>query len=366
MKVLHVINALSSGGAEKLLTELAINMCSEQIQIEVLVLSSRGDVYSSKLQREGIQVFTLSNGSVYNICLLFSLCRFFSKHQYDIIHVHLFPSLYYVSLLKKLHFIKGKLIFHEHNTINGRNKYKFFIPIEKYIYSSYNKIICISDAVKEKLHNYLSLPSEKLKLIYNGINIKECQKALPFNIADLKLPIEDNDTLLVMAARLSEQKDHATLFRAMHRLPANYKLLLLGEGNKKEELMSLAQDLDLKNNIFFLGYNTQIYSIVKACNIFILSSNWEGFGLVCVEAMACGCPVIASDVAGLKDVVSNAGLLFPPHDAITLANKIQQLATNPELQQQLISKGYTRSKDFSIEKTTHLIYTLYLNLLKDE
>ena len=127
MKILHVINSLSSGGAEKLVYDITRSMSSKDVQIEVLTLTNKNEVYTDELRKTGFIVHTLSTSkSIYNfIVITFLLIRFFRNHTYDLIHVHPFPSFYYISILKRYHIIGCSVIFHEHNKI------RTFLPSDK-------------------------------------------------------------------------------------------------------------------------------------------------------------------------------------------------------------------------------------------
>ena len=96
----------------------------------------------------------------------------------------------------------------------------------------------------------------------------------------------------------------------MIHLPVNFKLILVGEGPLKNSSQMLVQELCLKDRVFFLGNRDDVERIFKTADLSVLSSHWEGFGLVAVEGMAAGKPVIASNVSGLSEIVSGAGVLF--------------------------------------------------------
>ncbi|MBP8934379.1 MAG: glycosyltransferase [Prevotella sp.] len=357
MRILHVINALTSGGAEKLVFDLSQRMNRDCNVVEVLLLSSRNDVYASRLQKLGVKVYQLSNRSVYNIFLIIPLIKFFYRNSFDIVHVHLFPSFYYISFMKKMHVIKCPIIFHEHNTKNRRIESFFLRKIDKLIYSQYSYVICISDAVRAVLMKAYNLPKNKMIVIYNGIDINECKKALPINRKDIDASILEDDILLVMVARFNSQKDHVTLIKALNKLPENFKLLLIGEGDTLNDIKTFVLNLNLSDRVFFLGYRSNPYCYIKSSDIFILSSIFEGFGLSCVEAMACGIPVIASNVPGMAQVVGDVGVLFEVGNSDMLKDKILEVLSfrNNELK----IMEFRRSEQFSIDIMIKSLYKIY-------
>ena len=125
-----------------------------------------------------------------------------------------------------------------------------------------------------------------------------------------------------MVGRFSEQKDQITLIKAMKYLPKNYKLLLVGEGNLRNICEEEVIKLNLKQRVIFLGVRKDIENIFKTSHIAVLSSKWEGFGLVAVEAMATGLEVIGTNVDGLREVINNQENLFNVGDYKKLAEII--------------------------------------------
>ncbi|PWN60615.1 glycosyltransferase [Chryseobacterium oncorhynchi] len=355
MKILHVINGLGGGGAEKLIVDIIPLLAQKGNDVDVLLLNGEKTPFYQELEKQKIgKIFSLGN-SFYNPVYIFRIISYFQ--QYDIVHVHLFPSMYFVVIAKILSFKKIKLIFTEHNTVNRRLDKKIFKPLDKFIYSFYKKIICITPEVKEQLILKLNLNMEKLVVIENGVNL---EKVLSANKAERKdLGYKDNDRLLIMVAAFREQKDQDTLIKTLKELPDNYKLLLVGDGARRPKLEDLVSDLNLKDRVNFLGFRSDVYSLYKMCDVAILSSHWEGFGLVSVEAMASGTPMVASNVSGLNSVVKDGGLLFETGNTEELKNIILELINNQEFHSKVSKKGIEKSKHYSIDKTIEKMQVLY-------
>ena len=163
-----------------------------------------------------------------------------------------------------------------------------------------------------------------------------------------------------MVAGFRPQKDQDTLIRAMALLPDNFRLWLVGDGERRSGLESLIAELGLLNRVNLLGIRTDIPDILEQSDICVLSSHWEGFGLAAVEAMAAGRPVIASDVDGLRDVVKDAGVLFAQSDPNALASHIDALCSNNQLYQMTASKCQARAKLFDISIMANKYNELYM------
>jgi glycosyltransferase involved in cell wall biosynthesis len=137
--------------------------------------------------------------------------------------------------------------------------------------------------------------------------------------------LADSDVVLTLTARFNAQKDHKTLIRAMAALPDRYKLLLLGQGELEGACRALAQSLGVAERVRFMGFQRGVAGFLKLSDVFVLSTNFEGLPLALVEAMACGKPVVASDVDGVRGVVDGAGLLFERGNAADLSEKLRSL-----------------------------------------
>lgn len=355
MKILHIINSLGGGGAEKLIIETSPLLIEKGNNVDILLLNGEKTFFYEELEKQHIcQIFSLGN-SFYNPLYIFKIIPFLSK--YELIHVHLFPCMYFVAIAKMLSLKKVKLIFTEHNTSNRRLAKIALRPLEKFIYSFYQKIICITPEVKDELILKLGIKQEKLAIIENGINLEKVMKAVKSDRS--KFGYTDGDVLLIMVAAFREQKDQDTVINTLTELPANYKLLLVGDGIRKSHLETLALKLKVAERINFMGFRSDVYALYKMCNIAILSSHWEGFGLASVEAMASGTPIIASDVNGLNNVVKGGGLLFEKGNVKELKNRILELVNDSEFYKKVSVAGLQKSSIYSISKNVDKLTEVY-------
>lgn len=324
MKILHIINSLNTGGAEKLIVEtLPLLQKEKDLEVGLALLNAEETPFYTQFKKENpsIKVYELSKGSVYNPLNVFRIIPLLRK--YDAIHAHLFPVMYFVVLAKILSFSRVKLIFTEHSTKNRRMQNPKFKWIEQFVYRYYSKIICITEEVKNELQRCLAIPSNKLKVIHNGINVNKINSESKSNRDEFGFSSQDK--LLIMVAGFRIEKDQDTLIKCLQILPTEYKLILVGDGERRNILEQLVEKLNLTDRVTFLGVRNDVISLIKMCDVSVLSSHWEGFGLAVAEAMACGVPTIASNVNGLNTVVSEGGLLFEKGNIEDLEAKILSL-----------------------------------------
>ncbi|MDH2207305.1 MULTISPECIES: glycosyltransferase family 4 protein [unclassified Empedobacter] len=351
---MQIIDSLAIGGAEKLIVETVPLLVAKGNQVDVVLLNGeKTHLYKELEALNCCTIFTLGT-SYYNPIYILKLIPFFYK--YDVVHVHLFPAQYFAAIARLFCFKKVKLFFTEHNTSNRRLENKKFRLIEKLIYACYDNVICITEEVKSVLKEKLNLSNNKLLVIENGVNLNNVNTSIKYNRELFNYSV--NDKILIMVAGFREQKDQDSVIKALKLLPEDYKLLLIGDGARRPILEDLVETLQLQDRVTFLGIRNDVYALMKMCDIAILSSHWEGFGLVAVEAMASGIPLIASDVNGLAQVVDGGGLLFEPSNVEDLISKILKL-NDPFLYQQTINNCLEKSKKYDINLMVDELINLY-------
>ena len=353
MKILHVITSLHTGGAEHLMVDLLPQLRDLGNEVELLVFDGTRTAFYEELEQRGIKIYTLGiGGNVYHPRNIFKLRKFIGN--YDIIHTHNTACQLFAPIAKLLKFSKAKLVTTEHNATNRRRGKWYLKSIDRWMYARYNHIICIADQTYTNLVDYIG-QNPNISTIYNGVSIERF--LLPINnISDKK------DVIITMVSAFREQKDQDTLVKALKELPENYRLKLAGDGVRRPKVEELANILGVANRVDFLGIRTDIPEILKSSDVIVLSSHWEGLSLSSIEGMASGRPFIASDVDGLREVVKDAGILFPHGDYKQLAKEIGQLCTNPVHYNDVVHKCQERAKQFDISIMAKKYNELYFLL----
>lgn len=362
MKVLQVINNFSrGGGAEKVVFDLAIALsCHPNIEVSILSIQkpSDGEYVEEIKHKYGINTFCLSS-RLRSFSNLFALKRYLCD-DYDIIHVHLFPALYYISIAKMLFNPHATIIYTEHSTKNKRRNKWIFRMIDRFIYSRYNIVAAISCQVESNLRN--AIKSNKIVVINNGIFVKQI---LDSPQLDLKreLSLSENVSLVTMVARFVKGKDYYTLFDSLILLPNNVHVVCVGNGPLFDEAVEYVTRNDIiSDRVHFLGLRQDVVSILKASDIIVLSSEHEGFSIAMLEAMASQKPFVASEVEGLKDVALDAAIYFPYQNSSVLAERINALLNDSNLYHSMASK----SIQFAYKHDMSVIMKQYYNLYVEQ
>lgn len=344
MKILRVINNLNTGGAERSLeTNVPIHI-SNGYEMDVLVLDGTASPFMKSLKEKNVRVFSTGISSLYNPLQIIKIARFIKK--YDIVHVHLFPALYWVAIAKMVSRAKCHLVFTEHSTENRRRNNPIFRLFDRFIYKRYERIIAISDATCRNLSLHLGDDS-RITTIPNGVDLR------PYEQQYDKLTIDgvDKDAFIItQIASFRRQKDQDTTIKSLQFTNHNVHAVFAGVGDRLETCRQLARDMGLEDRVHFLGSRMDIPAIVKSSDVVVMSSNYEGFGRAAIEGMAGRKPTIATNVAGLRDVVGGAGLLFEVGDARKLAENITRLQEDGGYYNMIADKCYNRAQEYSATK----------------
>lgn len=342
MRILHVITTLFTGGAEKLMVDLLPRLKSMGDEVELCVFLNKRTPFYEALEKDGIKIFPLSVSNVYNPINLLRLYKVISKGKYDVVHTHNTACQLYSAVTSIL--CKTLYVTTEHNTSNRRRGNMFLSYFDRWMYNRYNHVICISKKTEENLKAFIGSTRADISTIHNGIDVSVFQNAQPIEKKTERF-------VITMVGAFRPQKDQDTIVRAMQHLDKEkFEVWLVGDGERRKVVESWVNSLGLQKNIKFLGIRSDIPSVLKASDVVVMSSHWEGFGLAAAEGMAAGKPVIASNVDGLAQVVGEAGILFEPGNELELAQKIELLASDSEYCKTIAAKCSTRAMDFDISK----------------
>lgn len=352
MKILHVITSLSTGGAEHLLVDMLPRLRDMGHTVEVAVFKSKRTMFYEQIEQAGIKVHGFSEeDGVYNLKHIFRLKKLMK--DFDIVHTHNTACQMFAAIGKPKNV---KLVTTEHSTSTRRRKYKIFHTIDCWMYSRYDKIICISEPSEDSLRNYIG-NGYPIITIHNGIDVSRFADA---SKVDLGLP---NCKIITMVAGFRYEKDQPTLIRAMQHLPPKYHLLLVGDGERHAEFEALITELNLEKRVHLLGIRNDVPQILHSSDIIVMSSHREGLSLSNVEGMSSGNPFVASDVEGLREVTKGYGVLFPHGDDKKLASIILKLSEDEEYNRQISTKSLERAQMFDIQKMVNEYNRLYLDLI---
>lgn len=272
----------------------------------------------------------------------------------------------YFNILTSLSFNKEKLLLSEHDARTERLKHSRYRNVIGYfmkvIYKN-RKVIGVSQTVVDDLINNYGV--KNANLINYGTNGEKLNKLS-------NLPINDNNIAIpyvISVGRLTLQKDYETLLKAFSISVKNgirENLIILGEGENRNSLEKLLGNLKLSSRVKFIGYKKNPYPYIKNARIFVLSSIWEGFPLVLLEALTLGVPILSTNcISGPSEMLDNGqyGTLTPIKDVDKLGEKITALLLDNDKLDELSKKSKLRAKNYTIEKMTKKYQKTFEELL---
>ena len=364
MKILHTITSLELGGAEKLLTELIPAQISLGYHVEVLIMSDVNAVFLDNLKASGVPVHVSKYNSISSWKNMFEIKKYAKKGKFHVIHSHLTHAQYWTSLASRIDFTKKRIyVTTEHSTSNNRRHKTIFKIIDRFIYRPYKEIISISPATENSLKKWIGGDEKRFEIIENGVDLSRFSQGKKIDLSEYGL--HEDDKIIIMISRFHKAKDQDTVIKAMEFLPKIYKLVLVGDGERREELENLVKEKNLSSRVFFLGIRKDIPDLLKTSYISIQSSIFEGFGITALESMSAGVPTIATDVPGLSAIVKDGGILFSVGDFKGLAKIIFSLERN-DMYNKIKKSCIEKSKMYDIKITAEKYINLYKNLLEEK
>ena len=359
-RVLLMINTMGGGGAERVVATVA-NYLHRSLQWDVTVLTlERGPVQYELAP--GVEVRSLHGtyltkglGNVFGVPFLaMELAWLLRRHRVDSAMSFLVRSNLILILTRWLG-NRCPIIISERcatDTLYHGNSFKprMMRGLISAFYPFAERIVAISNGVKAALVR-LGVDGDRVRVIYNPQNLVQ----ITSGVSAVPRTAPDGQPFKIVAAgRLTEQKDYPTLLRAVRQLcdeGVNLRLIVFGEGPDAEKLKALARQLGLHGRIEWRGWIASPHALMAECQAFVLTSRWEGFGNVIVEAMACGLPVVCTDCqSGPREILADGeyGQLVPVGDSAAVAAAIRRLIDNPLLRASFRARGLERAREFDM------------------
>ena len=367
IKVLHLITEIEPGGAENLLLDLSEQISKERFDISIGYLKGKGTL-AGRFKKLGTEVTFFNMRLRFDIFCLFKLAKFMKKNCFDIIHTHLIDADIFGFFAAKIAGIPV-IVSTKHNTDEFRKKKTLPVLLDSFVANNSNQIIAISNAVRDFLKKYQNVRADKIEVIHNGVNVKKFNLKGNKQKVKIDLNLNPKDIIIGTVARFDKQKGYKYLIEAIPEILesfSNTHFVFVGTGRLKAEMENKVIEMKIKNKVSFLGARDDIADILQGFDIFVLSSLWEGLGIVLLEAQAAGLPVVATEVDGIIEAVEKdkSGVLVSSGDPRALSQAIVDLLNNAQRFQSLGRNGQEFvARNFRIELMRNKMETLYDRLI---
>ena len=325
MRLMHVLFSLNTGGAEHVVLNLARRMSPERYELHVCSLSGEGEL-APEFRRLGVRVHALRKKPGVDLALCVTLARLFRREHIQLVHTHNVAPWLYAGIAAK--FTGAKLYHTEHSNVFAHKQ--ALLVAERVLASFTRVIIADSDKVKRHLVERQGIAARRVITIVNGIDTEAFGHDVDKTVKRRELGLNGASPVIGTVGRLAPVKDQKTLLEAFRQVVGVYPkalLLIVGDGPMRQDLEAQAQAFGLSSHVKFLGRRADIPELLPLFDIFVLSSVSEGLPLTVLEAMAAGIPVVATNVGGLCEVVTDreTGLLVPPQAPTQLAQAMATL-----------------------------------------
>ncbi len=360
-KIYFLSSSLQMGGAERVLSTLSLNLPKN---IKQTIILFEPDIYYPYNGEKVILNTPKTNNFFLKIYYFFKriykIKKTLNKEKEKVIISFVRNSNIFNALINQ----DAILTIHNFQSIDIPNNLYGIIQkiMIKLFYNRAKKIIAVSKAIKKDLITNFNIKKDKIKVIYNPIDFKKIQEKSKEKI---KHPFfnNKNNKIILGCGRLIKRKNFSNLIKAFKRVNNNIpetKLIILGKGEERKNLKQLIKELNLQNKVNLIGAVKNPYKYMSQSDLFALPSNWEGFPMVLIEAMACGTQIVSTNCPSGPYEALKAGKygeLVPVKNYKKLAQAIIKTLNKPSIKEEAIKK---RAKDFDSKK----IVNKYLKTIK--
>lgn len=374
MRILHLLYTQGVAGAEKHLLNLLPELKKYDIDCELLCITSPKSAtfleeYCAKMNRNGVKTTLITSKSkIFFLSAAKKISQYLKLNKFHIVHSHLFNADLLAVLVKKFYLKQLIILSTKHGYEekyqlqiglgNRKIRYNAYYFISRWIINQIDHNLAVSRAISD-LYYHLKFDRRRMKYVHHGISS-------PLNG---KGNLVKGNPKILMVGRLVQIKGHIYLIQALPAIIKKFpelKVIIVGEGPIKNQLITQANNFNVLNHIEFAGFNApETYS--SQCQLMVLPSIFESFGLVYIESFALKIPVIAFDTQAANEIIEHnkTGILVEKEDAHALAEKIIYLLESPEERKRIAENAYQRFETYYNEermaKETAEWYHLVLN-----
>jgi len=270
---------------------------------------------------------------------------------------------------------KCKVVVSEHSNHVKLLPFKRFSSFVRllmsFTYRRAHRIVAVSKCVRNDLATDFGIGPDRFRVIYNPLEWDAIEELSASPLSHRFVDSGRERFVVVGVGRLTRAKNFDMLIRAVaaarHKIPAS--LLLVGHGELEEELKQTVRDLKMEAHVDFAGFQENPYNWMKASDLFVMSSSWEGFGIVIAEAMACGVPVISTAChGGTNEIVTDHenGLVVPVGDTDALTGAILEIAENRALREEMVRNGLDLARRYDYTEVVSLYEEVFDGLLESK
>lgn len=329
--------------------------------------------FVAECKRDGINIIDIPfrrGGFITNIFQIPVLNKFLKREKFDIVHVHTETGGFMLRLScliqskcnTKFVYTPHGMSFWRGSSLKSQLVYR---PLERWICSAMDMNLGMNMEEVENLKRW----NKRTAHYVHGVGLNVARMQNPARSREQmreEFGLTESDKFIASIGELDDNKNHITVIKALATLGRkDFKYVVCGVGPNKDMLLAEAEHMGLKENVILAGYRSDIPDVLNAADIFVFPSFHEGMPVSALEAMACGLPIICSEIRGNVDIIREGdnGYLFQPSDVETLARKLEYLLDDAEKRKIMGLKNKENVKDFSLESVTEELKRIYKSVL---
>lgn len=363
--ILHVVSKLPLGGVENMLLKVVKNYDKNRFNVIVCCIREGGEI-ADLLKNMGYRVEILNRmkGQGFDIGAVAAIYRLIKKENIHILRTH----QYHANLYGRLAGIFAGVpviipSFHSRYKSPREPKlHRRFINLFLSFFS--DALVAVSPAVSSDILQYDKVNPSKIRVIYNGISLRDFNPAISKASCRKELGMPENGIIIGAVGRLKEEKGHHLLIKAASEIKKDVYVAIAGDGPLMDMLKETAEKLGVKCLFMGMVPPEKIPVFLKSLDIFCFPSLWEGFPSALIEAMAAGLPVVASDLPSNIEIAGEVGMIFPSGDKKKLAYSLKTLLLNDSVMHEMGERASDKVKIFTIENTVEKYQNLFEEILK--
>lgn len=353
LRIAIVLPYFGPGGAEKMVSQLACGLDPRRFQTEVFCIygQPQGNHLEQALRERDIPIHFIGKKKGPSVSAFVKLYRALDCFKPDVVHTHQYACVY-AAPWPVLHRRPFLHTFHtlpevENRRISRRILTKCLVAGQKLI------PVAISKCNQQMVADFYRISPENVAVVSNPVDVRRfstgCNKT-------------DKPFRFITAGRFSPEKNQQMMFRAFAEFLKkghDAKLIMLGRGEEEKNLKELALELGISEKVEYAGYVEDVEKYLASAHVFLLSSRYEAQPLSVLEAMAAGLPVISTDVGGVRDIVTDNGILVPADDVQAMARAMDRLYTEPAVYREMASCAIKNAAAYDVEHTVAGYEELY-------
>jgi glycosyltransferase involved in cell wall biosynthesis len=351
-------------GAEMLVAE-TVRRLGSRIEPVILCLDQVGAL-GEQLRHEGVEVLAYGRRPGLDLKIAWAMAKEIRARRLNVLHAHQYTPFFYGAIAARLSGMRPQVIFTEHgrhypDVVSARRRLANRLIFDRL--ADHVNAVCAFSA--RSLSERDGFRSDRIEVIENGVDLPRYGRSIDPSALRTKLGLDPGRRYIANVARFHPVKDHSTLLNAfaeVARVRSDVDLLLVGDGALRGDLERLTNDLGISRRVRFMGIRSDVADILRASEIFALTSLSEAASITLLEAMASEMPVVVTRVGGNPEIVREGvdGLLAPRGDAHAIAAVIQRLLDDPLSAAAMGRAGAERVRTtFRLDRTIQRYHQLY-------